>query len=74
MINPKVDFNLYIEKLKLDKKFDTYIETLVYFIEYESDQEITAIAKHLNKKIVEEIKKEASADGLIDIDAVIPVI
>ena len=65
MFSNKSDFNLHIEKLKIENGFDTYIETITYYIENESDQEPEQIAKHLNKKITEEIHKEANQLGML---------
>jgi tRNA U34 5-carboxymethylaminomethyl modifying enzyme MnmG/GidA len=60
-----VEFNLRIEQLKIDHNFETYLETLSYFIDNETDQEPEQIAKLLNKKIVEELSKEASKQGFL---------
>jgi hypothetical protein len=59
------DFNLKIEQLKIEQHFDTYIETLGYYLENETDQEPDKVAKHLNKKIIEEIQKEANELGML---------
>jgi hypothetical protein len=58
-------FNLRIEQLKVDHQFDTYIETLGYFLENETDHEPEKIVKFLNKKITEEIYKEANSSGML---------
>lgn len=69
------DFNLKLEQLKVDQQFETYLETLSYFLEYETDQEPERIAKYLNKKIIEEIYKEANGSGLLkDQEAIIELI
>jgi hypothetical protein len=60
-----VEFNLRIEQLKIDHNFETYLETLSYFIDNETDQEPEQIAKLLNKKIVEELSKEGSKQGFL---------
>jgi hypothetical protein len=61
----KNDFNLHIEHLKVVHKFETYIETLSYFLERETDQEPEQVARCLNKKIIEEINVEANHRGLL---------
>lgn len=53
------DFSLYIETLKLDYRFDTYMETLVWYLENESDMELEGIVKYLNKKLKDSIEYEA---------------
>tara|TARA_B100000929_G_scaffold290599_1_gene284906 strand:- start:58726 stop:58995 length:270 start_codon:yes stop_codon:yes gene_type:complete len=58
------DFNLRLEELKKEKGFDTYLETISHFIEYESDHEPEQIAKLLNKKIIENLEQEASEVGM----------
>lgn len=65
MIQKIADFNLKIERLKIEQEFDTYIETISYYLEHESDQEPDKVAKHLNKKIIEEIQKEANELGML---------
>jgi len=59
------DFNLKIEAIKIKHGFDTYLETISYFLEYETDQDPDKIAKHLNKKIIEELHREANNLGLL---------
>ena len=59
------DVNLLIEKLKHDNEFPTYIETLSYFLENETDQEPEQVARLLNKKIIEEIHLEANHLGML---------
>lgn len=65
MFKSNNEFNLHIEHIKQTKGFDTYLETVLYFIENESDEEPEQIAKLLNKKIIEELSKEASDLGLL---------
>lgn len=60
-----IDFNLRIEQMKKEQKFETYLETVTYFIENESDSEPEQIAKLLNKKIKEEIYKESINESKI---------
>lgn len=59
------DFNLRIEAIKIEQEFDTYLETIGYFLEHETDQEPDRVAKHLNKKIIEELQREANNLGLL---------
>lgn len=61
------DVNLLIEKLKVDNEFSTYIETVSYFLENETDQEPEQVAKLLNKKIIEEINQEANSLGMLKV-------
>lgn len=53
------DFSLVIEKLKIEKNFDTYTETVAYYYENLSDHDMTDIVKRLNNKIIERIRFEA---------------
>ncbi len=48
-----------IERIKIDMRFDTYMETILWLHENETDVEIEEIAKHLNQKIVEHLRNEA---------------
>lgn len=48
-----------IERIKIDMKFDTYTETILWLHENETDVEIEEIAKNLNQKIVEHLRNEA---------------
>lgn len=65
MIEFKTDINIRIETIKIEQQFDSYIETLAYYIEYESDQEPKQLVRFLNKKILEEIHKEANEMGML---------
>lgn len=58
MFKSKNEFCLYLEKLKQELEVDTYIETITYFYENETDQEMEDIAKMLNKKLVDCIERE----------------
>ena len=62
------DLSLYIERLKISHKFSSYIDTVIYFVEYESDAELNQVVNLLNKKIKEEIRLEAIEMGLIKTD------
>jgi len=59
------EFCLYIEKQKRELKFDTYIETVLWFVETESDQDLEHVAKSLNRKIKEAIEIEASDRNML---------
>jgi hypothetical protein len=52
-------FCLHIEYLMIDHSFDSYIETLTWYLEYESDVEPDQLAKHLNKKLKDCLAYEA---------------
>lgn len=65
MNNRESNFNIYLEIIKREYGFDSYIETVTWFAENESDMEIDQIAKHLNKKITEEIRKEAIEANMV---------
>lgn len=56
---------MYIEELKRDRHFDTYYDTVLWFVENESDQEVEQVVRVLNKKIVEEMKKEFIQTGVV---------
>ena len=58
MFKTKNEFCLYLENLKQDLELDTYIETIIYFYENETDQEMEDIAKLLNKKLIDCIERE----------------
>lgn len=65
MFIDKTQFSLHIEEIKLKKEFESYIETLVYFYENETDQEMSEITKMLNTKIIEHIRYEAEEQKLL---------
>lgn len=65
MFKNKTDFSLYLEKIKKENEFDTYLETVVFFYENETDQEMEDIAKLLNRKIIDRIECEASDMNMI---------
>lgn len=60
----KKDLSLYIEKIKLENDFETYIEAISYFYENESDSEMEDITKMLNQKILDNIADEAQRFNL----------
>lgn len=57
----QTDLCLHLEHIKLEKSFDTYIETIVWFCENESDIPLEEFAKELNKTIIDHIEVEARA-------------
>lgn len=59
------EFSLHLEKIKQDNGFDSYIETLTFFYENETDHEFEEIVKMLNPKIKAEIEREATSLGLL---------
>lgn len=65
MFKDKNEFCLYLESLKAKHKLETYMETLLYFYENETDKEMEDIAKMLNKKIIDCIEREASMSNMI---------
>jgi hypothetical protein len=65
MFKTKNDFCLYLERLKKQHDIPTYVETIVYFYENETDQEMEDIAKLLNKKLIDSIEREASMNNMI---------
>lgn len=64
------EFSLHLEKLKLEKGFQTYTETLVYFYEEHSDHEMETLVKMLNRNIIEQIESESIARGVVKSDRV----
>lgn len=59
------DFSLYIEELKVKMEFETYMETVVYYYENETDHEMEDIAKMLNQKIRDSLHLEAMERGMM---------
>lgn len=59
------DFSLYIEELKVKMEFETYMDTVVYYYENETDHEIEDIAKMLNQKIKDNLHLEAMERGMM---------
>lgn len=58
MFKSKNEFCLYLESLKSKLELGSYIETIIWFYEHETDQEMEEIAKLLNKKLVDCIERE----------------
>jgi len=65
MFKTQNEFCLYLEQLKLDHGFDTFIETIAYYAEHESDHEMDHIVKHLNKRIRDAVRCEATDRNLL---------
>lgn len=59
------DFSLYIEELKVKMEFETYMDTIVYYYENETDHEMEDIAKMLNQKIKDSLHLEAMERGMM---------
>ena len=53
------DFCLYLERIKQEQEIDTYLETVLWYAEHESDLEMEQIVRYLNKKIRDGIEYEA---------------
>jgi len=65
------EFSLYIEKIKADQQFETYMEAVMYFYENETDHEMADIAKMLNRKIIGELQLEGEASGQLKSSSVV---
>ena len=65
MFKTKNEFCLYLESIKQSLEFDTYIETIAYFYEHETDQEMEDIAKLLNKKIIDCVEREGISSNMV---------
>ena len=65
MFKDENDFSLYIEELQTKHGFDTLRETIVYFYENETDQEMEEIAKLLNRRLREKLECEATENRLL---------
>lgn len=59
------EFSIRLEQIKRDHNFESYIDTLLWYAEHESDAEIETLVKFLNKKIVDAIKFEAQTKNLL---------
>ena len=59
------EFCLRLEQIKKQHQFDTYIETILYFTEYESDVGLEQISAFLNKKIRDAVEYEARQRNLL---------
>lgn len=65
MFKDSNDFCLYLEQIKQEQDFDTYMETLVWYSEHESDLEMDQLVRYLNKKIRDVIEYEARVSNLL---------
>lgn len=65
MFKSSNDFCLYLERLKEEQELETYLETVVWYTENESDMEYSQIVKHLNKRILDKIHNEANIHRLV---------
>lgn len=65
MFKDSNDFCLYLEQVKKEQEFDTYMETLVWYSEHESDLDMEQLVKYLNKKIRDSIEYEARISNLL---------
>ena len=67
MFLKKNEFCLYIERKKRELKFDTYMETVLWYIENEADVDVDYdnVSKSLNRKIKEAIEIEASQRNML---------
>ena len=59
MFKDENEFSLYIENLQIEQKLDSIIETVLYFYENETDQEMEDIVKLFNRRLRERIEVEA---------------
>lgn len=74
MFKSKNEFCLYLEEMKQKFNFSTYIETIIYFYQNETDQEMEDIAKMLNKKLVDCIGREGVDINMIQGHSLEPLI
>lgn len=65
MFKDSNDFCIYLEQIKKNQELETYIETLIWYFEHESDMEMDTLVKHLNKKIRDGIEYEARTMNLL---------
>lgn len=68
MFKDSNDFSLHLEQIKQEQEFDSYIETIVWYSEHESDLEMDQLVRHLNKKIRDSIEYEARISNLLKED------
>lgn len=59
------DFCLYLEQIKTEQDFETYLETVIWYAENESDLDMDQLVRHLNKKIRDGIEYEARVMNLL---------
>lgn len=58
-------FCIHLEKLKKELELPTYIETITWFVENETDLEVEQVVRHLNKKVIDSIKYEAYSMNML---------
>lgn len=56
----KNEFCLKLEEIKQEQNFETYLETILYYYEHNTDIEMEQLARFLNKKILDSVKYEAN--------------
>lgn len=54
-----------IERIKREMEFDTYMETILWLQEHETDVEMEEIAKNLNQKIIDNLRDEAINSNML---------
>lgn len=59
------EFCLRLEEIKKENGFETYIETILHFIEHESDVDVEEVSGFLNKKILDAVEYEARQRNLL---------
>lgn len=59
------DFCLHLERIKQEQELDTYMETVLWYAEHESDLEFEQIVRYLNKKIHDSIEYEAIKGNML---------
>ena len=62
---PVNDFNLYIERIKLEKGFDGYLDAITWYVENETNVDYDKIVRNLNQKIIDCIRLEAMKANLL---------
>lgn len=67
-IQKTTDISMQIENLKVEMKFETYLETILYYYQELTDLDMDAIAKLLNQKIKGCLEVESQNAGLIKKD------
>jgi len=65
MFKSETEFSIYIEELQHKLGFDSLIDTIVYFHENETDQEMEDIAKLINRRLKEKLEVEAKKNKLL---------
>lgn len=63
-----VEFSMYLESLKSLFNIPSYIQTVVLYLEWGTDHTFERITSSLSRRIVDEIRKEATAAHLIKVE------